>query len=296
MSTASNTFDYEEFISRNIGFVTPEEQEKIKNAKVFVCGVGGMGGACVQSLVRAGINTLGIADFDEFELSNLNRQVFSNLQTVGVSKTGATQTAIENINPELKLQVFGKEWINELDTILQTYKIVVNGMDDVRAGVHLYRKCKEYDAVVIDAYTSSLPSITLVRPNDPRPEDRLGYPSRGRNWEDLTESDTEKCVLKEMEHILIHSSTEKHIHIDYAIEMLKGERKRMSFAPMVILTGTLMAYEVTKYILDDSETTNFLGFFFNPFALRVEKPKNAFITIIRKFFVRRYLKSVLDGV
>ena len=72
-------FSYSEFITRNIGFVTAAEQERLRTARVFVCGAGGMGGACLQALVRAGVGAFGVADIDVFELSNLNRQVFADL-------------------------------------------------------------------------------------------------------------------------------------------------------------------------------------------------------------------------
>ena len=64
---------YEESLVRNLGFVDQKEQESLSNIKVFVCGVGGMGGACLESLVRMGIKEVGICDIDVFEVSNLNR-------------------------------------------------------------------------------------------------------------------------------------------------------------------------------------------------------------------------------
>jgi len=75
-------FDYAEFTTRNIGFVSQAEQDTLRGATVFVCGTGGMGGACILGLVRAGIGKLIIADLDAFEVSNLNRQVFCFLNTV----------------------------------------------------------------------------------------------------------------------------------------------------------------------------------------------------------------------
>lgn len=54
-------FKYSEFTTRNIGFVTEAEQAKLRDATVFVCGTGGMGGACILGLVRAGIGKLIIA-------------------------------------------------------------------------------------------------------------------------------------------------------------------------------------------------------------------------------------------
>ena len=65
-------FDYDDFTGRNIGFVTEAEQGRLRKARVFIPGVGGMGGACLASLVRSGIETFAIADIDVFEVSNLN--------------------------------------------------------------------------------------------------------------------------------------------------------------------------------------------------------------------------------
>ena len=71
------TFFYEAFTTRNIGFVDDREQQLLRQARVFVCGVGGMGGAAFMALVRAGIGRFVVSDIDRFEMSNLNRQVFS---------------------------------------------------------------------------------------------------------------------------------------------------------------------------------------------------------------------------
>lgn len=69
----SNAFDYAAFTTRNIGFVSETEQRLIKSAKVFICGTGGMGGAALMALARAGLGHVIIADLDAFEVSNLNR-------------------------------------------------------------------------------------------------------------------------------------------------------------------------------------------------------------------------------
>src|SRR5262249_46816505 len=160
-------FDYATFVSRNLGFVTAAEQERIRTTPVFVCGLGGMGGACVQTLVRAGAERLGLAEFDRFDLSNPHRQGFAYLTTAGRAKLESTLARLADINPGLRLETWHAEWVERLDAILPTYKIVVNGMDDLRAGLVLYRKAREHGATVIDAYTSPLPSVTCVRPGDP---------------------------------------------------------------------------------------------------------------------------------
>ena len=288
-------FSYEEFTTRNLGFVTVAEQQKLSEGKVFVCGVGGMGGACVQSLTRAGIGHITIADFDEFEISNFNRQVFANLDTAGSSKVDSTAEAVRKINPEIELSTYGPDWTEQLDSLLIEHKVVINGMDDVRAGVHLYRKARDHGATVIDAYTSPLPSVTCVKPQDPRPEERLKYPIMGVDWKSLTDEEVSDCVIREMEYVLTNSSSVNHIHLDYAVEMLSGKRSRMSFAPMVITAGNLMCYEAIKLILGDASTTDYRGYFFNPFTQRIEKPRPPIIRQILGIIVSRYIRKLINA-
>ncbi len=255
------TFAYSEMIRRNAGFLTAAEQELLRKSSVFVCGVGGMGGAAVQSLVRAGLGRLAIADMDTFEVSNLNRQVFATLGTVGQSKTGATLAAIADINPDATVTVHGAEWVGALDVILREHKVVINGMDDLAAGIQLYRKAREHRATVIDAYTSPLPSVTVVRPDDPRPEERLGFPTIGIDPAAFTPAHLDACKEAEAIHVMVNSSSAKHIDLGIATEMLAGRHPRPSFAPMVISTGTLMAFEALKLLLGRPSGVDYRGVF-----------------------------------
>lgn len=288
-------FSYDEFVTRNIGFVTAAEQERLRAARILVCGAGGMGGACLQALVRAGVGGLGVADIDVFELSNLNRQVFADLDTVGREKAQATADRLRRINPEAAIEIFGADWVGRLDELLPRYPIVVNGMDDVRAGVALYRKARVHRATVIDAYTSPLPSVVVVRPGDPRPEERLGFPSPGQAPEALTEEGRAACAAREIEYVLVHSSSARHVELAAAAEMLAGKRKRMSFAPMVITTGNLMAYEAVKLVLGRTPAADCRGYFFNPWTMRVERPRSAPVAWVMRFVVRRFLARLVDA-
>ena len=287
-------FDYDEFTSRNIGFVTPEQQQLIRDGRVFVCGVGGMGGACVQSLVRAGLGHLCLADFDSFELSNLNRQPFSDLDSVDRDKVAVTAERCRRVNPALQLETYGRDWPDRIDQILSRYRVVLNGMDDVRAGILLYRKAREHGAVVIDAYTSTLPSVTVVSEYDPRPEERLRYPTVGIPIEEITEEMTQECLARELVYVLVHSSTARHVILDYALEMLNGRRKRMSFAPMVITNGNLMCYEALNQILGTESATDCRGYFFNPYSNKTERPRSRPTALLVTYFARRYLRRMSE--
>lgn len=287
------TFSYTDFTGRNLGFVTAEEQARLRVGRVFVCGVGGMGGAALQALVRAGVGALTVADMDRFELSNLNRQVFASLDTVGAPKVEATVAQLRRINPEARITAYGPEWVERLDEILPSHPVVVNGMDDLAAGLALYRKAREHGATVIDAYTSPLPSVTVVRPDDPRPEERLGFPTVGTDWRALTRAQADACKLAEGIYALVHSSTARHIDLDVAAEMLAGRRPRPSFAPMVITTGNLMAFEALSLLLGRPSGVDCRGAFFNPWTFRVERPKPAPVAWVLERVARRMVRRLL---
>ena len=206
--------------------------------------------------------------------------MFATLETVGADKAEATARALRDINPELELRVLGREWMSDLDAFLPTYRIVVNGMDDVAAGIHLYRRAREHGATVIDAYSAPLPSVFVTRPGDPRPEERLGYPTRGTPWERLTPAQIAACKLAEATHVMLHSSSLRHFDLGVAAELFAGKRPRASFAPMVILTGTLMASEAVKLALGRTGVADHRGAFFNPWTLAIERPRSWLVAAI----------------
>jgi molybdopterin-synthase adenylyltransferase len=135
-------FSYAEFNNRYIGFVTQAEHERLRQAKVFVCGTGGMGGAALMALARAGIGHFIIAHLDGFEISNINRQVFAFTDTVGQHKAEASAEIIARINPEAKVEVLKADWPNALDRIVAEVQVVINGTDDLVASLQLFRTAR----------------------------------------------------------------------------------------------------------------------------------------------------------
>jgi molybdopterin/thiamine biosynthesis adenylyltransferase len=287
------TFSYAEMTTRNAGFVTPAEQERLRAASVFIPGVGGMGGAAFMALVRAGIGRFTIADLDTFEVSNLNRQLFANLDTVGRLKAEAAAEAALRINPEVRLTVMGGEWTKSLDTIAAGHDIIVNGMDDAAAGVHLYRTAKAHGRTVIDAYASPLPSVIVVRPDDPRPEERLGYPTVGVEWTAIDADMRAECLVREIEYVLVHSSSHKYVDLEIAAEVAAGKRSRFSFSTMVTMAGTMMAEEAVRGLLGRRGGADCRGYFFNPHKVRAETPLPAPIAAMKRVLVRRFLRRMM---
>ncbi len=78
-----------------------EGQRKIIESKVLVVGAGGLGSPVIQYLAAAGTGTLGVADFDEVELHNLNRQIIHNENSVGIAKVKSAEQFVKNLNHQV---------------------------------------------------------------------------------------------------------------------------------------------------------------------------------------------------
>ena len=78
-------------------------QERLTAGRVLVIGAGGLGSAALMYLAAAGVGTLGIADYDRVELSNLERQILHRTSRLGVQKTASAAETLRDINPDLRL-------------------------------------------------------------------------------------------------------------------------------------------------------------------------------------------------
>ena len=106
-------------------------QRKLMDAKVLVVGAGGLGGPVALYLALAGVGTIGLVDFDVVDLSNLQRQVLHNTETVGMPKVESAIQTLNRYNPDVNVvpHEFPINSENAMDLIAQ-YDIVVNGADN----------------------------------------------------------------------------------------------------------------------------------------------------------------------
>jgi molybdopterin/thiamine biosynthesis adenylyltransferase len=123
-------FDYNTAFSRNIGLITPQEQEKIKNARIAIAGLGGVGGVNLITLMRMGFTKFNIADFDHYEVGNFNRQFGANMDTLKQHKGEVMKTMALKINPEADIKLIPKALTEEiLDEFLEGCDFYVDGLD-----------------------------------------------------------------------------------------------------------------------------------------------------------------------
>ncbi|MCH7607142.1 MAG: molybdopterin-synthase adenylyltransferase MoeB [Chloroflexi bacterium] len=106
-------------------------QRKLMDAKVLVIGAGGLGGPAALYLALAGVGTIGIVDFDVVELSNLQRQVLHNTETVGMPKVLSAAQTLHRYNPEVKVVTHEVAITSEnAMELIAGYDLVVNGADN----------------------------------------------------------------------------------------------------------------------------------------------------------------------
>ena len=130
LTASREAFDYDTAFSRNIGWVTPEEQSRLRRSRVAIAGLGGVGGAHALTLARLGIGSFHLADFDTFGVHNLNRQAGAFMSSMGSAKADVISRMVRDINPEAEIVRFdqGVTAANAGD-FLRGVDVYVDGID-----------------------------------------------------------------------------------------------------------------------------------------------------------------------
>jgi len=139
-------FNYDEAFSRNIGWITQEEQQKLRNCRIAIAGMGGVGGAHLLTLSRLGIGHFNISDLDEFEVANFNRQAGANMKTLGRQKVEVLEEMARNLNPQQEIKSFPHGVTEDnVDEFLDGVDLYVDGLDyfAVSARRATFAKCHE---------------------------------------------------------------------------------------------------------------------------------------------------------
>lgn len=126
----SDPFIYSQAFARNIGWVTEAEQASLRGKRVAIAGAGGVGGVHLMTLVRLGVGSFHIADFDKFDLPNFNRQVGAMQSTRGLPKIEVMARMARDVNPELEIKTF-PDGINagNLDAFFDGVDIYIDSLD-----------------------------------------------------------------------------------------------------------------------------------------------------------------------
>lgn len=127
---------------RNVPALTEAECEALRRKRVLVVGCGGLGGHLIEMLARIGIGALRVVDGDVFEPSNLNRQLLSEVPTLGLSKAKAAATRINRVNPEVEVEAVAENMTEvNVHELLQGCDAVLDGLDNIESRRVLASAC-----------------------------------------------------------------------------------------------------------------------------------------------------------
>lgn len=157
-------FDYQEAFSRNLGWVTPDDQRVLRSKRIGLAGLGGAGGGHLLTLTRLGIGKFHLADLDQFDLVNFNRQAGATMSSLGQPKTHVMAALACDINPELDIRVFD-EGVHggNIDAFLDGVDLYVDGLDYFVFSVRrlVYDACRVRNIPIIFAVPFGMGAAVL---------------------------------------------------------------------------------------------------------------------------------------
>lgn len=143
----------DERFSRSSRILGEERMKKLNESSVIVFGIGGVGGAVLEALVRGGVGTVAVVDKDIVDITNINRQIIATNDNIGKKKVDVAEKRALSINPGINFEKYDlfylPETANEID--LSKYDFIVDAIDNVTAKLELVERANELNIPVISS-------------------------------------------------------------------------------------------------------------------------------------------------
>ncbi len=140
-------------LSRSEMLLGSDALTKLKNSRIALFGVGGVGGFVAEALIRNGLGSLDVFDADTVDISNINRQIIADSTVIGESKVEVIKSRLEKINPDAKIGAkrifFSPENSSKID--FSVYDYVIDAVDTVTAKIEIIKKAKEKGVKIISS-------------------------------------------------------------------------------------------------------------------------------------------------
>lgn len=130
-----------------------EKMDILKNSNVAIFGIGGVGSFTAEALVRSGIGKLTFVDFDDIDITNINRQIPALLDSVGKSKVDTMKNRALLINKEVQINALNKKYTpeNSDEFFEEKFDFVVDAIDIITSKIHLIKRCKDLGINIISS-------------------------------------------------------------------------------------------------------------------------------------------------
>ena len=229
-----------EQFSRTEMLIGKDGIEKLKNSKVAIFGIGGVGSYVVEALARAGVGSFILVDNDEVSISNLNRQIIATTKTIGKPKVEVAKERILEINPEANVEIYQEFFMPETEGIIdESVSYIVDAIDTVTAKIELVLRANKLNIPII----SSMGTGNKLDPT---------------RFEVTDIYKTSVCPLAKVMRKELKQKAIKKLKVVYSkeepikVEQDKTTKKQVpgstSFVPSV--AGLIIAGEVVKDIID----------------------------------------------
>ena len=143
----------EEIYNRTRLVIGDEKLQRIKNANVCICGIGGVGSYTLEAIARIGVGKITIIDKDDVDITNINRQLIATVDNVGKAKVEEAKKRITSINPNIQITAIKDniDAINISKYITQDLEYVIDAIDSVDSKIAIIKECKKKNIKIISS-------------------------------------------------------------------------------------------------------------------------------------------------
>ena len=143
----------DERFSRSSRILGQQKMEKLNKSSVIVFGIGGVGGAVLEALVRGGVGTVAVVDKDTVDITNINRQIIATNDNIGEKKVDVAEKRALSINPYINFKKYDLFYLPETaeGIDLSQYDFIVDAIDNVTAKLELIESANELNIPIISS-------------------------------------------------------------------------------------------------------------------------------------------------
>lgn len=226
---------------RIISLIGNEKFKELQNKKILLVGCGGVGGYALETLVRSGLNNIDIVEFDNIDISNLNRQIITNQNNIGLSKSEEAKKRAMLINPKVNVNLYELflDETNIKDILSNNYDYIIDACDSVNTKIELIKECTQKNYKLISC-------MGTAKKMDPT---KLEITTLDKtNYDPLA-----KVIRKKVKELNI----KEKINVVSSTEQIINSETLGSFMMVPATAGILCAKFIIDDIINNQRSTNY---------------------------------------
>jgi tRNA threonylcarbamoyladenosine dehydratase len=238
--------------SRNLGVLAPDQQERLARSRVLIVGCGGVGGAVAAALARSGVGAFTLVDFDDFEPTNLNRQITCTGETLGRNKAEVLAEHLISINPDITVDAIPRLVdLADIDPLIEPADLVFPAADDYAYSLMVFRRTRALNKPALMVVPAGLwATVALISPRGPSPEHLHGVPHLA-GYEELADLfGTWDSKIARSYYVTLGGW-----HRDYFVDHVADKVPIAQLCSSVWLASSLGALEVVKQLSGHTRAT-----------------------------------------